>query len=136
MPSAKWWVRSTTRTARLSRKDRGCATVRMHFPRVEAVAMIRIALITTILAAWATSASAAPPKTISGTVGFGYEIHMSAKTLKHGTYRLVIHDRSPYHDFHLTGPGVDVATDVGTTETRTVVLKLRKGVYRYFCDSH
>ena len=98
--------------------------------------MTRIAIIATVLAVSASSAAAAPPKTVTGTVEFGYAIHMNVSTLKHGTYRLVIHDESPYHDFHLTGPGVDLATDVGTTGTRTITLRLRKGVYRYFCDSH
>ena len=29
-----------------------------------------------------------------------------------GTYTLVVHDRSTIHNFHLIGPGVDVATTV------------------------
>jgi len=98
--------------------------------------MTRIAIAALVLAVWTANAAAAPPRTITGTVGFGYGIHMNVTKLRHGTYRLVVRDRSPYHDFHLTGPGVNVATDVGTTDTRTITVELRKGVYRYFCDSH
>jgi plastocyanin len=58
--------------------------------------------------------------------------------LKKGVpYRLVVSDRASIHDFHLVGPGVDrVLTSVGFTGTKSVMLKLRKGVYRYYCDPH
>ena len=41
------------------------------------------------------------------------------------------------HNFHLTGPGLDrVLTSVAFTGTKSFVLKLRKGSYRYVCDPH
>jgi plastocyanin len=49
----------------------------------------------------------------------------------------VVVDRAGGHDFHLTGPGVDkVITGVGFMGTKSVVLKLKKGTYRYVCDPH
>jgi plastocyanin len=52
-------------------------------------------------------------------------------------YRFVINDRASIHDFHLVGPGLNrVLTTVGFTGTRSLLLTLRKGVYRYLCDPH
>ncbi len=49
----------------------------------------------------------------------------------------MIRDRASIHDFHLTGPGLDrMLTTVGFTGTKSFVLKLKKGAYRYFCDPH
>ncbi len=53
-----------------------------------------------------------------------------------GTYRLTVHDDSAIHDFHLTGPGVDISTGVGTVGTETFTVTLRKGTYTYVCDPH
>jgi plastocyanin len=86
---------------------------------------------------------AAPAKTVNGTVGPGFTIGLTIQgkkvtTLKAGTpYRFVISDRSSIHDFHLSGPGVNrVLTDVAFTGTKSVVLTLRKGAYRFVCDPH
>jgi plastocyanin len=48
-----------------------------------------------------------------------------------------VHDRAAIHDFHLSGPGVNkVITGVGFTGTKSLVLTLRKGTYRFLCDPH
>jgi plastocyanin len=93
------------------------------------------------VAATATAASA--PKTVQGTVGPDFTIHLTLKgksvtALKTGVrYRFLVSDRSSIHDFHLTGPGLNrMLTTVDFTGTRSFVLTLRKGVYRYFCDPH
>jgi plastocyanin len=91
-----------------------------------------------------TTASAAPaPKTVRGSVGpdFTIQLAVGAKpvtALKQGVrYRFVISDRSSIHDFHLVGPGVNrLLTTVDFTGTKSFVLTLRKGVYRFFCDPH
>jgi hypothetical protein len=57
------------------------------------------------------SGSAAPAKTVNGTVGPGFTIGLAMQgkkvtKLKAGTaYRLVISDRSSIHNFHLSRPG-------------------------------
>lgn len=94
--------------------------------------------------ALAATASAAPaPKTVQGTVGPGFTIKLTlagkkVTKLKKGVrYRFLINDRSPIHDFHLRGPGLDrVLTTVDFSGKRSFVLTLRKGTYRYFCDPH
>jgi hypothetical protein len=89
------------------------------------------------------AAPAAAPKTVQGTVGPGFTIKLTlagkkVAKLKRGVpYRFQIRDRSSSHDFHLIGPGVNrVLTSVDFTGTTSVVLKLRKGTYRFLCDPH
>ena len=82
-------------------------------------------------------------KTINGTVGPGFTIGLTmhgkrVTKLKAGTpYRFVIRDRAAIHDFHLSGPGFNrVLTGVEFTGTKTFVLRLKKGSYRFVCDPH
>jgi plastocyanin len=89
------------------------------------------------------SGSAATAKTVTGTVGPGFTIGLAmhgkkVTKLKAGTaYRFVIRDRSSIHDFHLSGPGLNrVLTSVQFAGTRSFVLRLRKGNYRFVCDPH
>jgi hypothetical protein len=93
--------------------------------------------------ALAANAPAAAPKTVQGTVGPGFTIKLTlagkkVTKLKKGVrYRFLIRDRSSIHDFHLMGPGVNrVLTSVDFTGTKSVVLRLRKGTYRFVCDPH
>jgi plastocyanin len=89
------------------------------------------------------SGTAASAKSVTGTVGpdftIGLAMHGKKVTkLKAGTaYRFVIRDRSSIHDFHLSGPGLNrVLTSVPFTGTKSFVLRLRKGSYRFVCDPH
>jgi hypothetical protein len=102
-----------------------------------------VAAIACGLALAGTSPAAPAPKAVQGSVGPGFTISLTAggKTvskLKAGVpYRLVINDRSSIHDFHLTGPGMNrMLTSVDFMGTKRFVLRLRKGVYRFFCDPH
>jgi hypothetical protein len=52
------------------------------------------------------------------------------------TYVITIHDRSPIHNFHLTGPGVNKKTSVPATGTTRWTVKLTKGTYRFVCGPH
>ena len=104
--------------------------------------LLFIAVVAAALAA-TTDGSAAAPKIVNGTVGPGFTIALklngkSVTKLKAGTpYRFVISDQANIHDFHLTGPGVDrVITAVDFVGTKSIVLKLKKGSYRYVCDPH
>jgi plastocyanin len=89
------------------------------------------------------SSSAASAKTVDGTVGPGFTIGLTMQgkrvtKLHAGTaYRFVISDRADIHDFHLSGPGLDrVLTSVEFTGTKSFVLRLKKGSYRFQCDPH
>ena len=82
-------------------------------------------------------APAAPRNnTLIGTDGPGFTITMSKKTVKAGTYTIVIHDKSSIHNFRLTGPGVNKLTSVPWVGTKTWTVNLKKGTYKFVCDPH
>jgi len=80
--------------------------------------------------------------TLIGTVGPGFSISLTdgngtpVKHLDPGTYTVVVHDRSDIHNFHLFGPGVDMATDVEGIGDVTWTVTFADGVYTYRCDPH
>lgn len=96
-------------------------------------AVSAVVLVAAVLVA-ALPAPAATP-TYRGSVGPGFTIVL-AKPTKAGTVRLVVADRASIHNFHLTGPGVNVKTSVGATGSKTFTVTLRKGTYRFVCDPH
>ena len=101
-----------------------------------------VALAIAIAIAASTAPAAAVPKTVQGSVGPGFSIKLElggrkVTRLTQGPYRFVINDRSSIHDFHLTGPGLNrILTTVDFVGTKSVVLTLKKGVYKYVCDPH
>lgn len=96
--------------------------------------IVLAAVLTTALAA-ALPAIAATP-TYKGTVGPGFTISMASKPTKAGTVKLVITDKTDAHNFHLTGPGVNVKTSVKAIETKAFTVTLKKGTYKFVCDPH
>src|SRR6476469_901937 len=77
--------------------------------------------------------------TLQGTVGPGLTITLKqggkqVSTLKAGSYKTVVADKSNIHDFHLTGPGVNKATSVGGTGKKTWTVTLKQGAYKFVCD--
>jgi hypothetical protein len=88
--------------------------------------------------------SASPSATkLIGTDGPGFVITLKnargvrVTRLRHGTYTIVIKDRSSIHNFHLKGPGaVNKKTAVTFVGTRTWTVRLVRGTYRYLCDPH
>jgi plastocyanin len=103
-------------------------------------ALVSIAAVGSALA-FTAPAGAATPKLV-GTVGPGFTITLKRfgkplKTLKTGTYSITVSDKSNIHNFHLRGPGVNKEiTKIGFVGTKTVVVKLTKGTYRFVCDPH
>jgi plastocyanin len=89
--------------------------------------------------ALAGSAAATP---LTGTVGPGFTITLAnkagkVKTLKHGSYKITVKDKSSSHNFHIFGPGVKkVVTSVPFVGTKTITVTLKKGTYTYQCDPH
>lgn len=78
-------------------------------------------------------ATVGPTATISLRTAAGARV----RTLKAGLHRIVVNDRSEFHNFHLTGPGVNLKTTVGFVGSRTWRVRVRKGAtYRYVCDPH
>ena len=85
-------------------------------------------------------AQAATPLLV-GESGPGFKIEVEragkdVKTLKAGTYRLKVEDKSAIHNFHLLGPGVNKKTSVSFKGQTTWTVKLKPGRYTYQCDPH
>jgi hypothetical protein len=53
-----------------------------------------------------------------------------------GAYTIRVHDFATLHNFHLSGPGVDQATEVERTADTTWNVVFTNGTYRYVCDIH
>ena len=95
-----------------------------------------------ILVAGASARRSATP-VLTGTVGPGFTITLKqgtkvVKTLKAGTYKFVIHDKSSIHGWSLDGPhgfAKDISPVPGTG-TKTVTLKLKAGGYKFYCPAH
>ncbi len=105
--------------------------------------MTRIALVLAAAAAFAFAATAqASTPTLKGVTGPGFSIEVKmggkdVKSLKAGTYKLVVQDKAAIHNFHLIGPGVSkVVTSIPFVGTKTVTVTLKKGKYTYQCDAH
>lgn len=85
----------------------------------------------------ASSAIAAAPPTLRGSVGPDDTIRLGVKPRKGGVYRLTVKDAADDHNFRLRGPGVNVATSVGGTGAKTFRVRLQPGkTYRFVCDPH
>jgi len=105
---------------------------------------IRLLLVAALGAAVFVAAAGAATNTgqLVGTVGPGFSIKVTkngkvVKTLKAGTYKLVVHDKADIHNFHIFGPGVNKkVTTVGFVGTKTVTVTLKKGKYIFQCDPH
>jgi hypothetical protein len=84
-----------------------------------------------------TEASGSGGTTLNGSVGPGFDISLDGTDgLTAGSYTLVVNDQSSAHNFHLTGPGVDVSTDVGETGEKSFDIELQAGEYTFVCDPH
>ena len=114
----------------------------MRRPTVRAVAVFTV--IAAVLAVPAVAGAMGHPKLI-GTVGKNnaFQINLTssgkvAKTLKAGTYTLVIHDGSSIHNYELDGPHGKswTFTSVSFVGTKTVTLKLAAGKYKAYCAPH
>jgi plastocyanin len=76
-----------------------------------------------------------------GEVGPGFSIEVTLngkdlKTIKAGTYKIKVEDKSSSHDFHLIGKGLNKATAVAFTGDKTWTITLRPGKVTYQCDPH
>ena len=101
-----------------------------------------LALVGVFLAVVATgNASTTKDSGLVGETGPGYKIEVNlngkdVKTIKAGTYRIKVEDKSAIHNFHLIGKGVNKSTTVSFTGEKTWTIKLSPGKYPYQCDIH
>jgi len=79
---------------------------------------------------------------LEGTVGPGFTISLKlpggadVRQLDPGTYEIVVRDLSDFHNFHLSGPGIQQTTTVEFEGTVTWTVTFREGRYRFECDPH
>lgn len=88
-----------------------------------------------------------PGATLLGSVGTdddpeAFEIALTTEAgepvevVAAGSYTLVVDDPAQIHNFHLTGEGVDIATEVSGTGKKTFEVTFSAGEYGYTCDPH
>jgi plastocyanin len=87
--------------------------------------------------------AAAAPTVVRGQVGPYRTIQLkdpagaNAQRLKAGMFRFVVADMSEEHNFAVRGPGVNRAlTGVEQTGTKSRTVRLRPGVYTFYCQPH
>jgi plastocyanin len=78
---------------------------------------------------------------LTAEVGPGFKIEVEKagkdlKTIKAGTYRIKVEDKSAIHNFHLIGPGLNKKTGISFKGETTWRIKLKPGRYTYQCDPH
>ena len=99
------------------------------------------ALLAASLAALAAPALA-PAQELRAVVGPNFDISLTdangvrVRHLDPGTYTIRVEDRSDFHNFHLSGPGVNRATDVESVGIETWQVTFTDGIYDYVCDPH
>ena len=112
-----------------------------------AVAIIAAALTAALASAGAAFSGSTATHTLKGVVGPGYTISLkmngkSVKTLKAGKYKIVVSDKSTFHSSVLEREKPDKPklekdiSGVGFTGTKTVVMTLKPGSWRFYCAIH
>ena len=76
-----------------------------------------------------------------GEVGPGYTIEVmrngkDLKTIKAGTYKIKVEDKSSSHNFHLIGKGLNKSTTVAFMGDKTWTITFKPGKVTYQCDPH
>jgi hypothetical protein len=97
-----------------------------------------------VLLAGSAAATRVVDPVLTGDVGAGDAFTITLKDaaggavthLDPGTYTLVVHDRSSFHNFRLSGPGVDAASDIDGVGDKTFTVTLSDGTYFFQCDPH
>jgi plastocyanin len=105
---------------------------------------IAAAFVLAALVAGFAGAARADNPVLTGDVGQGDAFTLTlqdstgalVKHLDAGTYTLVVHDHSSFHNFDFSGPGVGVSTDVEFVGDRTFTVTLVDGTYFFQCDPH
>ena len=103
--------------------------------------LLPLALGGTLLVAAAAGQAGTASTGLVGEVGPGFTIEVKLngkdlKTIKAGTYKIKVEDKSSIHNFHLIGKGLNKATTVAGTGTKTWTITLKPGKVVYQCDPH
>ena len=114
--------------------------------RKSLMALALFAVVALTAAGSAFSHNSSTP-TLKGVVGPGYSIKLTKggkkiESLKAGTYKFVISDRSAYHNFTVerekpTKPKLEMhLTGTGFMGTKTVKMTLKPGSWSFYCSNH
>jgi hypothetical protein len=97
---------------------------------------VLVALAVPVPTAWGA------PTPLAGTVGPSFTISLKkagtrVTTLRRGSYRITVNDRSNFHNFRVRGPGLNrMITTVGFVGRKGITVTLRPGRYTFLCDPH
>lgn len=99
-----------------------------------------VLLVLVIVVALAAAGTASAQDELIGTIGSTSISLVKASggtfsTLSPGTYTLTVRDQSAEQNFHLFGPGVNIATEIEFVGTRTFTVTFREGNYIYSSDA-
>jgi len=114
---------------------------------MKALTLSAMLVVAALAAAGAALGSHSSTPTLKGVVGPGYTIKLTKggkkfTSLKAGTYKFVISDKSDFHDFTVerekpSKPKVEkLVTGVGFTGSKTVTMKLTPGSWSFYCSVH
>jgi hypothetical protein len=115
-------------------------------PRKPFLALAVLSAIALTVAGAAFSRTTSTP-TLKGVVGPGYSIKLTkggkrVKSLKAGKYRLVISDKSTFHNFTVerekpSKPKLEKhITSTAFKGSKTIVMTLKPGSWRFYCSIH
>lgn len=113
----------------------------------KAVAALSIVMAAALVLAGAAFSRGSATKTLKGVVGPGFTISLKmggtkVKTLKAGTYKIVISDKSNFHNFTLerekpSSPHMEKhITSTAFTGSKTITWTLKPGNWRAYCSIH
>jgi hypothetical protein len=100
------------------------------------------AAVVVVLGGAAAARAADPVLTADVGIGDSFTIGLTdagggkVTHLDPGSYTLVVHDHSSFHNFHLSGPGVDAFTDPDFIGDKSFTITLVDGTYFFQCDPH
>ena len=105
-----------------------------------------LAAVALTVAGTALSRTSSTP-TLKGVVGPGYSVSLTkggkkVKSLKAGKYKVVVSDKSSFHNSVLerekpAKPKLEKdITGTGFTGTKTIVMTLKPGSWRFYCSVH
>jgi plastocyanin len=104
--------------------------------------LLSLAGVALVAVAGVNAASSKDSFDLKGEVYPNYKIEFTnragtkVKTVKAGTRRIKVEDKSSIHNFHLKGPGVNKSTTVGGVGERIWTVRLKPGKYTFWCDPH
>jgi hypothetical protein len=111
------------------------------------LAVLTVAALAFAASAFSRSSSNSSTPTLKGVVGPGFTISLKKggrkiKTLKAGKYRFVISDKATIHNFTVererpSRPKLEKhITSTPFTGSKTIVMTLKPGSWRYYCTPH